>query len=83
MKYVKKSDKSNELVFELEGEDDTFSGLLVAKLLEDSNVEEANYHIPHPLVGSPEFYIKTKKGTPKDALKKALKSLKKDMDSLL
>ena len=83
MKYVKKSEKGNELVFELQGEDDTFSGLLVAKLLEDSNVEEANYHISHPLVGNPEFYIKTKKGSPKDALKKALKALKKDLNSLL
>ncbi len=83
MKFVKKSEKGNELFFELQGEDSTFSGLLMAELLEDSDVEEANYTIPHPLVGQPQFYIKTKKGKPRDALKRTLKKMHKDLNSLL
>ncbi len=82
MKFVKKSEKDNEMVFELQGEDHSFSGLLVSALSEDKDVEQATYTIPHPLVGNPEFYLKTKKGKPKEVLKKVLKSLKKDLSSL-
>ena len=67
MKYVKKAEKGNELTFELRGEDHTFAGLLVSKLLEDKDVEIAQYNIPHPLIGEPEFYIRTKKTKPKDS----------------
>ena len=83
MKFIKKTEKANEMTFELKGEDHTFSGLLVSSLLEDKNVEEANYTIPHPLIGQPEFYIKVKKGKPREALKKSLKKLKKDLSSLI
>ena len=83
MKYVKKSEKGNELTFELQGEDHTFAGLLVSKLLENKDVEIAQYIIPHPLIGEPEFYIRTKKSKPKDILKKTVKALEKDINGLL
>ena len=83
MKFIKKSEKANEMTFELQGEDHTFSGLLVSSLLEDKDVEEANYNIPHPLIGQPEFYLKVKKGKPREALKRTLKKLKKDLNALI
>ena len=83
MKFIKKSEKGNELFFELQGEDHSFSGLLMASLLEDKDVEEANYTIPHPLIGEPQFYIKTKKGSPREALKRTLKKMHKDLSSLI
>ena len=83
MKFIKKSEKANEMTFELQGEDHTFSGLLVSSLLEDKDVEEANYNIPHPLIGHPEFYLKVKKGKPREALKRTLKKLKKDLNGLI
>ena len=83
MKFIKKSEKADEMTFELQGEDHTFSGLLVSSLLEDKDVEEANYNIPHPLIGQPEFYLKVKKGKPREALKRTLKKLKKDLNALI
>ena len=82
MEYNVISDKKNELEFELKGEDHTFSNLLVNKLLENEDVEIANYKIPHPLVGSPIFYIRTKKESPKSVLKRSLEELKKDLKAL-
>jgi DNA-directed RNA polymerase subunit L len=71
-----------EMEFVLKGEDHTFSKLLVSTLLKDPNVDVAQYDIPHPLVGEPTFYLKVKKGSPRDALKKATSSLKADIKSL-
>ena len=83
MKYIKKSEKVKELIFELKGEDHTFAGLLTAKLLENKDVEMAQYNISHPLIGEPEFYLKVKKGKPKDILKKTVKALEKDINGLM
>jgi DNA-directed RNA polymerase subunit L len=82
VKYKVVSNKKDELKFELRGEDHTFSALLVDKLLDDKSVDIAQYNIPHPLIGEPVFYIKTKKGKPEAALKKALADLKKDVKKL-
>jgi len=83
MKFNKISEKKNEMEFEIEGEDHTFSAIIVNKLLDNKDVEIAQYDVPHPLVSHPKFFIKTKKGKPRDALKKALKALKKDFKGLL
>lgn len=82
MEYKVISDKKNELEFELGGEDHTFSNLLINKILENDDVVIAHYKLPHPLVGSPLFYVKTKKDTPKSVVKKALAELKKDLKAL-
>lgn len=68
--------------FEIEGEDHSLSGILVTKLLENKDVEMAQYDIDHPLIGKPTFYIKMKKGEPRDALKKAIVDLKKNIKAL-
>jgi len=83
LKFKKIKEKENELEFELIGEDHTFSWLLLEELLSDKNVEIAQYNIPHPLTGQPVFYVKTKKGKPIEAVKKAAKQLSKEMQELL
>ena len=83
MKFKKLSEKENEMKFEIQGEDHSFSGLLINKLLENKDVETAQYNVPHPLIGQPTFYVKTKKGEPREAVKKALVDLKKDIKSLM
>jgi len=55
----------------IKGEDHTFLNLLQHYLLEDENVEIARYTIPHPLVGEPEFFIKTRGKNPLKALEDA------------
>jgi DNA-directed RNA polymerase subunit L len=82
MELEVKSEKKNEMQFVLKGEDHTFSRLLVDELLKDEAVEIAQYDIAHPLTGQPAFYVRTSKGSPRDALKKAAKSLKKHIKDL-
>jgi DNA-directed RNA polymerase subunit L len=77
-----KSEKKNEMQFVLKGEDHTFSNLLVDELLKDNAVEIAQYDIAHPLTGHPVFYLRTKGTSPRDALKKAVKSIKKHAKDL-
>lgn len=77
------SHKKNELHFEIEGEGHLFSKLLISKLLDEKDVELAQYDIDHPLTGKPIFYIKTEKKDPMDALKSAAKSMKKDIEGLM
>jgi DNA-directed RNA polymerase subunit L len=82
MQLEVKSEKKNEMQFVLKGEDHTFSRLLVDELLRDEDVEIAQYDIAHPLTGEPAFYLRTKKEAPRDALKKAVKSIKKHIKDL-
>jgi len=77
-----KSEKGKEMQFVLKGEDHTFAKLLVDELLKDDSVEIAQYDIAHPLTGQPQFYMRMSKGVPRDALKKAAKSLKKQINDL-
>lgn len=82
MEIKKISDKKNEMEFELIGGDHGISTLIVSKLLKNKDVELAKYNIPHPQIGHPIFYIKTKKSSPKTALKKSLDEVMKDLRSL-
>jgi DNA-directed RNA polymerase subunit L len=75
-------DRKDSMVVELKGEEHTFPGLLCWALLKDSKVQVAVYDIPHPLIGTPHLHVKTKGETPKAALKKALKLIKKEIDSI-
>ncbi len=75
LKILKKEE--NELKLEIVGETHTFCNLLQNLLLEDESVEMAGYTIPHPLTASPIIYIRTKKGKPTTALKRAIKKIKK------
>ena len=82
MQLEVKSEKKNEMQFVLKGEDHTFSRLLVDELLRDEGVEIAQYDIAHPLTGEPAFYLRTKGTSPRDALKKAVKNIKKHIKDL-
>lgn len=82
MKLEIKKDKKNEMEFVVEGEDNAFSNLLVSELLKNDKVEIAQYNIPHPLIGQPTFYLRTKSGNALSVLKETVKSIKKDVKSL-
>jgi DNA-directed RNA polymerase subunit L len=71
--------KKNRLEVKVIGADHTILNLFVKKLQSDSGVEIAAYNIEHPLVSVPKMVIETKASTtPKKALEKAVKDLKKD-----
>ena len=69
-------DKKDLLRFELKGESHTLCNMLKQELTKDKEVQYATYSIAHPLIGIPDFIIKTKSITPREALKKAIKGLK-------
>ncbi len=68
---------SSSIRLELWGEDHTLCNLLRNTLFTFDNVEMAGYHIPHPLVSSPVFYLKVKSGDPLSTLKRALEEIEK------
>lgn len=73
--------KKNVLEFEVIGEK-TILNPLKYKLLENKKVASVDWRIDHPLLANPRFYLKTKEGTPKTILLKALRDLKKDSSTL-
>lgn len=77
------SERKDVIDFELVGETHAFSKLLMHQLLQDKDVEVANYAIKHPLLSSPDFHVKVKKGEPRKVVLDALKALKKQTASLM
>ena len=72
VKILKQTD--NELKIEIEGAGHGICNLLQKKLLENKNVDQAGYDVPHPLASNPVIYVRMKgKGKPKDALMEAAK----------
>jgi len=70
--------KPNELRIEIEGEGHTFCNALQKVLLEDEAVEMGGYDMPHPLVSSPTFYVRTKGNRrPESVLGDAAKNLQR------
>jgi DNA-directed RNA polymerase subunit L len=63
---------ANELKIEIVGSGHGVCNLLQKKLLEDKNVDQAGYDVPHPLASNPVIYVRMK-GTakPEDALLQA------------
>lgn len=75
-------DKSR-IKFEIEGENHTFSNPLSKELWKDNHVKAAGYHIKHSLVSNPIFIVETDGSeNPKNALKKAVARLEKQMGDL-
>ncbi len=60
-------------------EDEGFVDTLKEKLLQDRNVEMAYYTIRHPLTDKPKLFIKMKKGSSEEALKKAVRAYTKEI----
>ncbi|MCF7866248.1 DNA-directed RNA polymerase subunit L [Candidatus Woesearchaeota archaeon] len=83
MKIIVNEDKANKFVFEIEGLGHTFCNSLKEELRENDNVLVAAYNITHPLKGVTKFFLETKGEKPKDALEKAVKSLKKKNNDFL
>jgi DNA-directed RNA polymerase subunit L len=70
VKILKRTD--NELKIELEGSGHGVCNLLQKRLLEDQNVDQAGYDVPHPLASNPVIYVRMKGGVnPADALLEA------------
>ena len=80
LKFIE--DRKNSMVVELIGEEHTFPGLLCWALLQNPKVTVAVYDVPHPLVGTPRVYVKTNGEAPRAAIKKALKLIQKELDSV-
>ncbi len=63
---------SNELKVEIEGAGHGLCNLLQKRLLENPQVEQAGYDVPHPLASNPVIYVRMKgKADPKQALLQA------------
>ena len=62
----------NELKIELEGSGHGVCNLLQKRILENENVDQAGYDVPHPLASNPVIYVRMKgKAKPQDALLEA------------
>jgi DNA-directed RNA polymerase subunit L len=71
VKVLKKT--SDELKIEVEGAGHTIGNLLQKRLLEEENVEQAGYDVPHPLSSYSVVYVRTKgKAKPEEILKQAI-----------
>lgn len=77
MEFAVLEETKNKLVFELKGETHTFCNALKHELQEIKGVSLATYRVDHPLIGVPRIHIETKGIEPREALKEALKALKK------
>jgi len=69
LKVVKQDDKT--LVLEVPGETVTVTNVLRGELWEDKNVREAAQIKEHPYLAEPKIFVKTSRGKPQTALKKA------------
>jgi DNA-directed RNA polymerase subunit L len=65
----------NAIKLEIDGSDDTVIYPLINELLKDEDVSEAKYSVGHPDLDKPVLYVRTKKGKPQSAIKKASDNL--------
>ena len=75
-------EKKNKLIFEIRGEDHTFSNLLRKELWNDEHVKASAYNIDHPLVGQPKFVLQTDGQDPRKVLQAAAKRIQKQFTKL-
>ena len=69
----------NELEIEIRGANETLLGPLMNHTVADTNVDYASYYMGHIVLDHPRFYVRTKKGTPKNAIKKAVEKIIADI----
>ena len=67
--------EKNTVKVEIVNPDDTLIYPLVSGLLKDDDVVDAEYSTGHPQLDKPVLYVKTKKGDPAAALKRAADGL--------
>jgi len=76
-------DTKEKLRVEIRDEDHTLLNSLRRELWNDSKLKLAGYNIAHPLTAEPVLTVETSSGSPKKALKDAIKRLQKNNDSLM
>jgi len=77
LKTIKKSAK--EIEIEITGENETILNPITEVLLQNDDVDYASYLSDHPESIKRRLYIRVKKGSPEDALKKAIKQLEEEV----
>ena len=82
MKVTKVKKSKNELEIEVHGANETLLGPLLNRTLADPQVEFASYYMGHIVLDDPRFYVRTKKGTPKAALNRAMESIIADIHTI-
>jgi len=82
MEIIKKEKNNHTLKLVTTGNEESLFSLLKVYLEKDSDVEVVGLYKEHHLTDRVEFVIKTKKSDPEVLLKKALKSIKKEVNSL-
>ena len=76
-------DKSkNELEIEVRGANETLLGPLMNHTLANPDVDYASYYMGHIVLDYPRFYVRTKKGTPKKAIKEAVETIIADIKTI-
>lgn len=68
----------NELKLEIDGAGHSLLNVIQKTLLEDSNIEVAGYHVPHPLIDTGVLYVHTKEKHKPETL--VLEATKKVLD---
>jgi len=72
----------NELEVQIEDANETLLGPLLNRTLADPQVDYASYYMGHILLDEPRFYVRTKKGTPKAAINRAMESIITDIHTI-
>lgn len=67
--------EKNTVRLEIESPDDTVIYPLIGELLKDEDVVEAKYSVGHPQLDKPVLYVKTKRGSPSSAIRRASDNL--------
>ncbi len=74
------STDKKSLTIEVIGESETIINPIIQKLLDDEHVDYAECITEHPLLANPKIFVRMKKGDAKDAVKRAVKAITKDID---
>jgi DNA-directed RNA polymerase subunit L len=77
LKTIKKT--TRELELEVTGENETILNPIIELLFENENIDYATYFTDHPESNKRRLYIRVKKGSPEDYLKKAVKYLEEEI----
>lgn len=82
MKITALEKKKNKLIIEIAGETHTLLNVIKDELWNDSNVKVSGYNIEHPLTSEPKLIVQTTSVDALDAVKDAVKRVKKNFDQL-
>ncbi|MHB8634032.1 MAG: RpoL/Rpb11 RNA polymerase subunit family protein [Thermoplasmatota archaeon] len=82
MKLQLLSQTDNEFEIEVHGENETLLNPIKQALLNDKDVDFAEYIIEHPLLAVPKIYVRTRGKVKPDAIvKRAIKGLTAEFDA--